>query len=54
MEHPLNDHEDYPNQQKNSDKPSIEMRHPVLSLLESQWKLRQEHDHNFPMERKSL
>ena len=24
------------------------MGHPVLSLLESQWKLRQQHDHNFP------
>ena len=27
-----------------------ETGHPVLSLLESQWKLRQQHDQNFPME----
>ena len=27
------------------------MGHPVLSLLESQWKLRQQHDQNFPMEK---
>ena len=28
--------------------------YPVLSLLESQWKLRQQHDQNFPMEGKPL
>ena len=26
------------------------MGHPVLSLLESRWKLRQQHDQNFPMD----
>ena len=31
-----------------------ETGHPILSLLESQWKLRQQHDQNSPMERKSL
>ena len=29
-----------------------EMGHPVLSLLESQWKLRQQYDQNFPIEGK--
>ena len=31
-----------------------EMGHPVLSLLESQWKLRQQYDKNFPIEGKPL
>ena len=31
-----------------------ETGYPVLSLLESQWKLRQEHDQNFPMKGKPL
>ena len=31
-----------------------ETGHPVFSLLESQWKLRQKHDWNFPMEGKLL
>ena len=42
--------EDHPNQPVNSNKPHDEMRHPVLSLMESQWKLRQQHDQNFPLE----
>ena len=46
MEHPSNDHEDHPN------KPCDETGYPVLSLLESQWKLRQQHDQNFPKEGK--
>ena len=49
-----NDHKDYPNQRENSHKPHNEMGYPVLSLLESQWKLRQQHDQNFPMEGKPL
>ena len=52
MEHLSNDNEDHPNQQKNSHKPRNETGHPVLSLLESQWKLRQQHDQNFPIEGK--
>ena len=31
-----------------------ETGHPVLSLTESQWKLRQDHDQNISMERKPL
>ena len=50
MEHLSNDHEDHDHQHKNSD----EMGHPVLSLLESQWKLKQQHNQNFPMEGKPL
>ena len=44
MKHLSNDHEDHPNQHKNSHKPHDETRRPVLSLLENQWKLRQQHD----------
>ena len=45
---------DHPNQLKNSHKLCNEMGHLVLSLAESQWKLRQEHNQNFPMEGKAL
>ena len=31
-----------------------ETGHPVLSLMERQWELRQPHDQNFPMEGKPL
>ena len=44
MEHLSNDHEDQPHQHENSHKPHDETGHPVLSLLESEWKLRQQHD----------
>ena len=54
MEHLLNDHKGNPNQFENSLKLCDKMGHPVLKLLESQWKLRQQHDQNFPMERKPL
>ena len=54
MEHLSNDHEDHPNKHENSLKPRDETGHPVLSLLESQWKLSQQHDQNLPMEGKSL
>ena len=54
MEYLSNDHEDHPNQDENNHKPLDEMGYPVLSLLESQWKLRQQHDQNFPMEGKPL
>ena len=53
MEHLSNDHEDCPKQNENSHKLCDEAGHPVLSLLKSQWKLKQ-HDRNFPMEGKSL
>ena len=48
MEHLSNDHEDHPNQYENSHKPRDETGHPFLSLLEGQWKLRQQHDQNLP------
>ena len=54
MEHLSSDLEDHPNQYKNSHMPHDETRYPVLSLLESQWKLRQQHNQNFSMEGKKL
>ena len=48
MEHFSNDDKDHSNQHENSHKLCYETGHPVLSLLESQWKLRQ-HDQNFPI-----
>ena len=54
MEHFSNDHEDRPNQHKNSDRLCDETGHPALNLMKSQWKLRQQHDQNLPMEGKSL
>ena len=54
MEHLSNDHEDYPNQHKNRHKLCDEMGHPVVNLIKSQWKLRQKHDQDFPMEGKPL
>ena len=54
MEHLSNDHEDHPNQHKNSCKLCDEAGHPVVNLMESQWKLRQQHDQNFLMEGKPL
>ena len=47
MEHLSNDHEDHPDQHENSRKLCDETGHPVLSSLESQWKLRQQHDQKF-------
>ena len=57
MEYLLNDHEDCPKSQKNSQnsqKLYDETGHPAVSLLESLWKLRQQHDQNFAMEGKPL
>ena len=48
-----NDHKDHFNRHESSYKPSNETGHPVLSLWESQWKLKQ-HDQNFPMAGKLL
>ena len=50
MEHLSNDHEDHHNQPENSHKLCDETGHPVVNLMESQWKLRQQHDQNFPVE----
>ena len=54
MEHLSNDHEDRPNQHENSHKLCNETGHPFLSLLEGQWKLKQQDDQNFPMGEKPL
>ena len=53
MEHLSNDHKDHPNQYKNTHKLYNEMGHPILSLTETQSKLRQ-HDQKFPMDGNSL
>ena len=53
MEQLSNDPKDHPNQYENSHKPLDGTGHRVLSLSESQWKLRQ-HDKNFPIEGKPL
>ena len=50
MEHFSNDHEDHSNQHENSHKLCDETGHPIVNLMESQWKLRQKHDQNFPVE----
>ena len=42
----------YIHKHKHSHKLCDEMEHPVLSLMESQWKLRHRHDQDFPMDRK--
>ena len=52
MEHLSNDHKGCTNQQENSYKLYDETGHPVLNLTESQLKQRQQHDQNFPIERK--
>ena len=54
MEHISNNHKDLPNHHKNSHKLCDETGHPVVNLMESQWKLRQQHDQNFSMEGKPL
>ena len=52
MEHVLHDHEDHLNEHNNCHKLCDEIWHPLLSLKESQWKWRQQHDQNFLVERK--
>ena len=54
MEYLSNDLEDHPNQHKNSHKLCDETGHPIVNLMESQWKLRQQHHQNFPMAGKPL
>ena len=53
MEHLSNNIEDCPNQHENSHKLCNESGHPVVNLMESQWKLRQD-DQNFPIDGKLL
>ena len=54
MEHLSNDHEHRPNQHKNNHKLCDEKGHPVVNLMESQWKLRQQNDQNLPMKEEPL
>ena len=54
MEHLSNDHLDHPNQHKNSHKLCNKTGHTVVNLMESEWKLTQQNDQNFPMEGKPL
>ena len=48
------DHEDHPNHHDNSHKLYNETGCSIVNLMESQWKLRQQHDQNFPVEGKPL
>ena len=41
MEHLSNDHKDHPDQHENSHKECNETGHPVVNMMERQWKLRQ-------------
>ena len=50
MEHFSNNQKDHPNQHENNHELYDETGQPVLSLMESEQKLRQEHDQNFPIE----
>ena len=54
MEHLSNHHKDHPNEHENSHKLCNKMGSPILSLTESQWKVMQQHDQNFPIGGKSL
>ena len=54
MEHLSNDHKDCPNWHKNSHKQCDEMGRHVVNMMKSQWKMKQQHDQNFPMEGKPL
>ena len=54
MEHFLNVHKDHPNQPEKSHKLYDETGHLVLSLMESQWKLRRQTWSEFPNGGKSI
>ena len=54
MEQLSNDHEDHTNYHEIIHKLCDETGHPVVNLVESQWKLTQQHHQNFPMEGKPL
>ena len=54
MKHFTNDHKDWKNQLKNGHNLCDKTGHPILSFTESQWKVRQQHDQNFPMEEKPV
>ena len=54
MEHLSDDHEDHPNQHENSHKLCDKTGHLVVNLMESQWKLRQQHDQNMKKVKKVI
>ena len=54
MEHLSNDQKDCTNQHKNIHKQCNKTRSPGTNIMKSQWKLRQRHDLNLPMEGKLL
>ena len=54
MAHLSNDHKNRPNQYENSHKLCDKTGHSIVNLMESKWKLKQDHDQNFPMEGKPL
>ena len=54
MERLSNNCEDHPNLHKNNHKKCDETGHPVVNIMESQWKLTQQHDQNFQMEGKPV
>ena len=54
MEHLSTDHKHHPNGYNNSHKLRDGKGHPVVNMMESQWKLRQQRDQNFPKEGKRL
>ena len=47
MEHLANDHKDRPNLHENSYKHCDETGYPVMNIMESQWRLKQQHDQNW-------
>ena len=51
MDHLSNDHEDLSSKHKNSHKLCSETGHPIMNLMESLWKLRQQYQ-NFPIQGK--
>ena len=54
MEHLSSGYKDHPNQHKNGHKLQDQTGHSTMSLIESQWKLRQPHDQNFARDGKPL
>ena len=54
MEHLSNDCKDHSNKHENSHKQCDEAGHPIVNMMESQRKLKQQQDQNFPMQGKPL
>ena len=54
MDYLSNDHKDHLNYHNNSHTKCDETGHPVVNIMENQWKLRQQQDQKFPIKGKSL